>query len=148
MRRAGNQHHQIPQTRRAGVHLFRSGDEDPTGRLGEALPSSTFPEIAGISFAPVPKVVALQGADMIATETYQYSLEWLKAGENAVANAHFREYLERELSTGLVFDRAQIEEMVNRCRETLEHSSLVPLLGAHRTECLRRRDPELGVSDF
>jgi hypothetical protein len=71
-----------------------------------------------MSFAPVPKVVALQGADMIATETYQYALEWLKAGENAKANAHFREYLKRELSSGLVFDRAQIEEIVSRVRET------------------------------
>jgi hypothetical protein len=85
--------------------------------------SQQFPEIAGISFAPVPKVVALQGADMIATETYQYALEWLKAGENAVANAHFREYLKRELSTGLVFDRAQIAEIVTRVHETLAHSS-------------------------
>jgi hypothetical protein len=66
----------------------------------------------------VPKVVALQGADMIATETYQYALEWLKTGENAVANAHFREYLKREFSTGLVFDRAQIAEIVTRVHET------------------------------
>jgi hypothetical protein len=80
--------------------------------------SQQFPEIAGISFAPVPKVVALQGADMIATETYQYALEWLKTGENAVANAHFREYLKREFSTGLVFDRAQIAEIVTRVHET------------------------------
>jgi len=85
--------------------------------------SQQFPEIAGISFAPVPKVVALQGADMIATETYQYALEWLKTGENAVANAHFREYLKRELNTGLVFDRAQIAEIVTRVHETLVHSS-------------------------
>jgi hypothetical protein len=68
------------------------------------------PEIEGFAFAPVPKVVALQGADMIATETYQYNLKWLKDRENAPANAnaHFRDYLKRELSAGIVFDREQI----------------------------------------
>ena len=76
------------------------------------------PEIEGFAFAPVPKVVALQGADMIATETYQYNLKWLKDRENAPANAnaHFRDYLKRELSVGIVFDREQIAEMVQRVR--------------------------------
>jgi len=37
-----------------------------------------YPEIAGFGFAPVSEVVALQGADMIATETYQYCQELLK----------------------------------------------------------------------
>jgi hypothetical protein len=75
-------------------------------------------EIDGFAFAPVPKVVALQGADMIATETYQYNLKWLKDRENAPANAnaHFRDYLKRELSVGIVFDREQIAEMVQRVR--------------------------------
>jgi hypothetical protein len=76
------------------------------------------PEIEGMAFAPVPNVVALQGADMIATETYQYNLKWLNDRENAPtnANAHFRDYLKRELSVGIVFDRAQIAEMVQRVR--------------------------------
>jgi hypothetical protein len=80
------------------------------------LQSDTFPEIAGISFAPVGKVVALQGADMIATETYQYAKEWGREGPQAVPNAHFKEYINRELTAGLVFDRAQIEEVAARAR--------------------------------
>lgn len=81
--------------------------------------SQKYPEINGISFAPVSEVVALQGADMIATETYQYAQEWLRDRDQAVANAHFREFLKRPLSAGLVFDREQIEEIVTRVRETL-----------------------------
>jgi hypothetical protein len=69
-------------------------------------------KIAGIAFAPVPRVVALQGADMIATETYHYAQEWLRDRESAIANAHFREYLRRELTTGLIFDREHIQEVV------------------------------------
>jgi TolA-binding protein len=46
--------------------------------------------------APVSKVVALQGADVIAAETYQYAKECLKSGKGAVANAHFRDYLRRQ----------------------------------------------------
>jgi hypothetical protein len=112
--------------RKPGEQVFIFFDQGTQIQLDEwarLFQAQQFPEIAGISFAPVPKVVALQGADMIATETYQYALEWLKAGENAVTNAHFREYLKRELSTGLVFDRAQIEEIVSRVRKTLAHSN-------------------------
>jgi hypothetical protein len=75
-----------------------------------------YPEIERIFFAPVPKVVALQGADMIAAETYQYAKECLKNGKDAVTNAHFRDYLKRELSTGLLYDREHIAEAVSRFR--------------------------------
>lgn len=36
-----------------------------------------YPEIAGIGFAPVKAVTTLQGADMIAYETYLYGVNWL-----------------------------------------------------------------------
>ena len=75
--------------------------------------SDRYSEIADIVFAPVSAVAALQGADMIATETYQYAQEWLRDGkENAVANAHFRGFLQREISIGLVYDREHIAETV------------------------------------
>lgn len=87
------------------------------------IQAARYPEIAGISFAPVPNVVALQGADMIATETYQYGREWLKAGESASASAHFREFLKRDLSAGFIFDREHIEEAVRRIRENLARAT-------------------------
>lgn len=77
-----------------------------------------YPEIRSIFFAPVPKVVALQGADMIAAETYQYAHQCLKNGKNARANAHFQDYLNRELSTGLLYDREHIEEAVDKFRRS------------------------------
>ena len=80
------------------------------------MQADRYPEIESIYFAPVPKVVALQGADMIAAETYQYAKECLKNGKDAKANAHFRDYLKRELSTGLLYDREHITEVVSRFR--------------------------------
>ena len=77
------------------------------------------PEISAIKFAPVAKIVALQGADMIATETYQYALEWIKNRESPVPNPHFRDYIKRELSHGQIMDREQIKGIVDRVRETL-----------------------------
>jgi len=80
------------------------------------MQTEKYPELDGFSFAPVAKVVALQGADMIATETYQYGQEWLREGRGAVANPHFREFLSRELSAGFIIDREMIAEMVERMR--------------------------------
>jgi hypothetical protein len=75
-----------------------------------------YPEIESVFFAPVPKVVALQGADMIAAETHQYAKERLRNGQDAVANAHFRDYLRRQLSVGLLYDREHIAEAISRFR--------------------------------
>jgi hypothetical protein len=84
---------------------------------GYMAQSQKYPEIIAIRFAPVAKVVALQGADLIATETYQFAQEWLENRQNPAANPHFKEFIWRDLSAGLVFDREQIEEMVARVRE-------------------------------
>jgi hypothetical protein len=79
-----------------------------------------YPEIAGISFAKVSDVVALQGADMIATETYQYAQACMKDRETPEVNPHFRDYIKRDLSGGAFFDRAHIEEVVARMRQSLK----------------------------
>jgi hypothetical protein len=78
-----------------------------------------YPEIAGIAPAPVRAVIALQGADMIAYETFLYNIEYMKRGEDAIPNGHFQEYMQRELSAGLFLNREGVEEMVGRVRETL-----------------------------
>jgi hypothetical protein len=78
-----------------------------------------YPELAGIGFAKVADLLPLQGADMIATWSYQYAQEWLKDRESTDAKPHFKKYLKRELSFGRVLDREHIEEMVARVRETL-----------------------------
>jgi hypothetical protein len=78
-----------------------------------------YPELAGIGFAKVADILPLQGADMIATWSYQYAQEWLKDRENANAKEHFQKCLKRDLSFGRVVDREHIEEMIERVRETL-----------------------------
>jgi len=80
------------------------------------LQPSKYPEVATIFFAPVNKVVALQGADVIATETFYYAQRWLKDGANAKPNPHFAEFMRRELSAGLVLDRAAIADLVEIIR--------------------------------
>lgn len=80
---------------------------------------AAYPELAGIGFAKVAELLPLQGADMIASWSYQYAQEWLKDRDSANAKTHFRKYLKRELSFGTVLDREHIEEMVQRVRKTM-----------------------------
>jgi hypothetical protein len=101
------------------VHMFV--DEAMLPALGSwanlyELLRNMYPEINGIGFAPVKKVVALQGADIIATETYQYGLEWLRNRHQPNTNPHFREFLKRELSVGRILDHEHIQEAIDRFR--------------------------------
>jgi hypothetical protein len=83
--------------------------------------SDKYPEIAGIGFAKVSEVLALQGADLIATETYQFNQAWLENRDSPRMNPHFNDFIMRDLSAGLVFDRPQIEEMIERAKERIPH---------------------------
>lgn len=80
------------------------------------MQSDKYPEIAGVTFAPVKQVEALQAADMIATETFYYGQEWLRDGPNATPNPHFRDFVTRDLSAGVIVGRDEIGEMVERIR--------------------------------
>jgi len=84
-------------------------------RMIRALPDK-YPEVAAIGFRPVPTNVGLQGADMIATESFHWGLEYLKHGEQATPNPHFRDFRFRERSRGLIFLREHIAEMAERMR--------------------------------
>jgi hypothetical protein len=103
------------------VMFFDQGTQDRLGEFARFLRTQKdqFPQIAGISFAPVKEVIALQGADMIAYESFLFGQGWLEHGEATVANAHFQEYVKRELSAGLIMMREHIEEMICRVRETI-----------------------------
>lgn len=81
--------------------------------------SNKYPEIGGVSFAPVSDVLALQAADMIATESYQFGLSSLQSGEKAVANPHFREFMTRDLSAGFIYGREQIEKAAQLLKKRL-----------------------------
>jgi hypothetical protein len=84
--------------------------------------TETFPEIESISFASVSRVPPLQGADMIATETYRYNHEWANNQDAPKVNSNFKVFLESELSVGLIFERSIIQEMVEAAK--LKMSSL------------------------
>ncbi|MGH7013176.1 MAG: DUF3800 domain-containing protein [Stellaceae bacterium] len=84
------------------------------------LAKEKYPEISGIHFAPVEKVVALQAADTVAFATYQYNQVWAKTGSSAGAEPQFKDFLDQPtLSSGFVFRRDQIAEMVSRTRTFL-----------------------------
>ncbi len=87
------------------------------------LQSEIFPELAGIGYGKVAEIPPLQGADMIATGSYQFAQESLKDRDNVVAKEFFRSYLKREQSLGILIDREQIEEMVVRVIESLARSN-------------------------
>lgn len=105
--------------------FFDEGIRDRVGPMAYAIrmQKDVYPEVDKIIFAPVKKVIALQGADMIAYETFLYGWEWLQNGGWAKPNPHFAEYEKRDLNAGLIFKRDQIEEMVARIRETLAKAS-------------------------
>jgi hypothetical protein len=75
-----------------------------------------YPDVQNVSFAPVNEVIGLQGADMVAYETYKYAIEWFKFGRDAQGSPHFQAFRFHHRSMGLVFDTAQIAEMVERAR--------------------------------
>src|SRR5947207_15050230 len=51
-------------------------------------------DIAGISFLPTVKFVPLQGADMIAWETYNHAKTWRPDVEGPPERAHLRRFSE------------------------------------------------------
>jgi hypothetical protein len=72
-----------PQTVRSGLPSIKEvrGQLELWARLYLSQ-SEKYPEIAGIGFAKVSEVLPLQGADLIATETYQFAQAWLKNPSN------------------------------------------------------------------
>jgi hypothetical protein len=100
---------------------FDKGTESHLEVLAEMFRQlkGNFPEIENLAFAPVKQCIALQGADMIAYETFLYGQECLRKPDNPVANAHFQEYVRRPLSTGLFARREHIEQFVSRARKTI-----------------------------
>ncbi|MBP1092960.1 hypothetical protein [Bradyrhizobium diazoefficiens] len=104
---------------------FDKGTEDRLGKLAQMfrqLSELVLPEIERVGFMPVKTTVGLQGADMIAYETYLYGIECLRNPDSPMANAHFQAYVKRPLSIGLFARREHIEEFVRRSKETIARS--------------------------
>ena len=103
---------------------FDAGTESHVWELAEMFRQlkEQFPTLERVGFMPVKNIVALQGADMIAYETFLYGQECLKNPDNPVANAHFEDYVRRPLSMGLFARREHIEQFVSRAKETIAAS--------------------------
>lgn len=72
-----------------------------------------YPEIDRIGFGRVSHLSGFQGADMVATWTYQYGQAWLKDRDNPIVDPHFKDFIKRDISTGIILDREMIKEMVD-----------------------------------
>jgi hypothetical protein len=68
------------------------------------------PGIKSFTFAKVIDTTPLQGADMVATESYWFAQDFL-SGKKDPSRAHFRAYLEDNFGkgNGMILDRARIE---------------------------------------
>ncbi len=85
--------------------------------IGKGFVSGQFGkgQVVSFTFAQVAKFTPLQGADMVATESYWYGTDWLKNGEVTKARPHFQDYLEKVNSWGTILDRRLIQsEIVDR----------------------------------
>lgn len=101
--------------------FFDEGTREKLKSWADLYRSQTdrFPELDSITFAPVARVFPLQGADMMATGTFQFNKEWQKDRVAPKVNPHFRDFINHRYSEGLVFEYDQIAEMISRVRETL-----------------------------
>jgi hypothetical protein len=72
------------------------------------------PRIVSVNFVRVEDVLPLQGADIVATESYWHAAEWLKLGDAAKPRPHLRHYLDNMLAEGLILDRAAITSEAKR----------------------------------
>jgi len=80
---------------------------------------STFPAIETVFYAPVEKVVALQGADMIATETYFFNQAFRGNPNDPPVSPHFEDFRYGENSIGLLINREILEETVSRVKSCI-----------------------------
>jgi hypothetical protein len=69
----------------------------------------SYPQLSALGYAKVADVPGLQGADMIATESYWFGLEWLNRGSDAKPRAHFEDYMKHNVGAGVILDREIME---------------------------------------
>lgn len=89
-----------------------------TQRLKDITDEYTFPmgrpRIVSVNFLAVADVLGLQGADIVATESYWHALLVLRDGYGAPPRAHLRHFLENMLSEALILDREAIANEIGR----------------------------------
>ena len=66
------------------------------------------PRIVSVNFAHVQDILPLQGADIVATESYWHAIEWLKLGDAALPRAHMRHYTASAYYEAVILDHEAI----------------------------------------
>jgi hypothetical protein len=86
-------------------------------------------KVVSFTFGKVVDYTPLQGADLVATESYWLAQDWLKAGAAAQPRPHFKDFIERVNGAGYILDRAAIEgELKNRNPDGSLKPGVSPLL--------------------
>ncbi len=70
---------------------------------------SNIPELVDISFLSSELAVPLQGADMIAWETYRYAQDWLRLGRSPVGRSQLQEFVASGRFYAQIMDRESID---------------------------------------
>ncbi len=115
----------------------RNVKESHVAKLAKILNDAAdqIPQIASFGFLKVADATPLQGADMIATESYWHALSMLThEGPDAPIRAHFRDYLERNFDkgNGETMDRARVQADADRRNPdgSLKDTRLLKIWGA------------------
>ena len=75
------------------------------------------PRIVSINALCVVDFLPLQGADIVATESYWHAGAWLKLGDAAQPRPHLRHFLDNMFAEAVILDRARILDLLSRCDE-------------------------------
>jgi hypothetical protein len=83
-----------------------------TPEIEEATMRFTYPlgtpRVKVVRFEEVKKTLPLQGADIVATESYWHAGRFLKLGDDAQPRPHFKHFLDNMLAEGMILDREGI----------------------------------------
>ena len=69
----------------------------------------TYPRIFSLSFLRVAETMPLQGADMVATETFWAAQEWIEDRKTEGFRAHFQRFIEQVKGAGFILDEGAIK---------------------------------------
>jgi hypothetical protein len=82
------------------------------------------PRISTVQFGSVTDLLPLQGADIVATESYWHAIEWLKLGDAALPRAHMRHYTANAYYEASILDREAISRLASLPPEPLDEEQL------------------------
>jgi hypothetical protein len=91
-------------------------------RIVEFYQKSTIsnPTLASVTFQKCNRFSGLQAADMLAWETYRYTLKWIQAGERQRARPHFQGLLNTKKLLGTFLEKDRLQEMFDSAKPRMD----------------------------